>query len=177
MSSPDPMWSPGSLVVPGPLLSGTQLWSVFAIMIPRPHYDPQTTLWSTGFLESSINHWILLLSRDPLWPPCGTFLVPGPPCNCKYSISCGTWNLWWAFHWIQLRAAAVQRPWAEARGTLPKVPMPWHPPVLVIATIMRKEVRVTFQELLGKKQEAPHCSYEMWKGIFHEYSRFSKFPC
>ena len=46
---------------------------------------------------------------------------------------CGTWNLWWPFHWVQLRAAAVQRPWAEAKGTLPKVPMPWHPPVLVIA--------------------------------------------
>ena len=45
----------------------------------------------------------------------------------------GTWNLWWAFHWIQLKAAAVQRPWEEAMGTLPKVPMPWHPPVLVIA--------------------------------------------
>ena len=45
----------------------------------------------------------------------------------------GTWNSWWAFHWIQLRAAAVQCPWAEAKGTLPKVPMPWHPPVLVIA--------------------------------------------
>ena len=44
-----------------------------------------------------------------------------------------SWNSWWAFHRIQLRAAAVQRPWAEARGTLPKVPMPWHPPVLVIA--------------------------------------------
>ena len=25
---------------------------------------------------------------------------------------------------IQLRAAAVQRPWAEDKGTLPKVPMP-----------------------------------------------------
>ena len=29
--------------------------------------------------------------------------------------------------------SAVQRPWAEARGTLPKVPMPYYPPVLVIA--------------------------------------------
>ena len=27
----------------------------------------------------------------------------------------------------------MQRPWAEAKGTLPKVPMPWHPQVLVIA--------------------------------------------
>ena len=30
------------------------------------------------------------------------------------------------------RAAAVQRPWAEAKGTLPKGPMPWQPPVLVM---------------------------------------------
>ena len=45
----------------------------------------------------------------------------------------GTWNSWWAFHKVQLRAAAVQHPWVEAKVTLPKVPMPWHPPVLVIA--------------------------------------------
>ena len=44
-----------------------------------------------------------------------------------------TWSLWWAFHWMQLRAATVQHPYAEAEGTLPKVPMPWNPPVMVIA--------------------------------------------
>ena len=39
--------------------------------------------------------------------------------NTQYHISTScTWNLWWAFHWIQLRAAAVQRPWAGAKGTL-----------------------------------------------------------
>ena len=45
----------------------------------------------------------------------------------------GTWNLGWAFHWIQLRAAAVQRQWAEAKETLPKVHMLWHSPVLMTA--------------------------------------------
>ena len=56
-------------------------------------------------------------------------------CNSNSSDSTlnKTWNLWWVFHWIQLRAAAVQHQWVEANGTLPKVPMPWHPPVLVIA--------------------------------------------
>ena len=34
------------------------------------------------------------------------------------------------FHLMQLRAATVQRPWTEAKGTLPKVPMLSHPPVL-----------------------------------------------
>ena len=27
-----------------------------------------------------------------------------------------TWILWRAFHWIQLEAAAAQRPWTEAKG-------------------------------------------------------------
>ena len=31
---------------------------------------------------------------------------------------------------MQLRAATVLRPWAEAKGTLPMVPMLSHPPVL-----------------------------------------------
>ena len=30
-------------------------------------------------------------------------------------------------------SAAVQRPWVEATGTLPRVPVLWHPPMLVIA--------------------------------------------
>ena len=43
-----------------------------------------------------------------------------------------TWNLWWAFHRKQLRAATVQRPWAEAKETLAKVPKLQYPPMLVI---------------------------------------------
>ena len=63
-----------------------------------------------------------------------TLQLPKLSLYCKYSIiTFGTWNLCWAFHWIQLMAATVQWPWAEAKGTLPKVPMLWHPPVLVIA--------------------------------------------
>ena len=32
--------------------------------------------------------------------------------------TCGTWNLWWAVHWIQLRAAPMSRGWGNiAQGS------------------------------------------------------------
>ena len=53
--------------------------------------------------------------------------------NCKYS----TVMHQAAAHEIcgepSTEYSSVQRPWAETTGTLPKVPMPWHPSVLVIA--------------------------------------------
>ena len=75
---------------------------------------------------------------------------------CKYSISCGTWNLWWAFHWIRLHSqthrserytGTSKRPWTS----LNEYDMCQTPSLLIIHVIWLQK------ELLSMRSKKAYC--------------------